>query len=427
VIAETARDVVVVGAGPAGLAAAARLRERGVERVAVVDREEEPGGILLQCVHPGFGLHLFKEDLTGPEYAERWITTARDLGVELLSGAAAVDVVDHGTEKEVVLLSGSRGFVRVRCRAVILAMGCRERNRGNINIPGTRPAGVMTAGFAQKLVNMAGYLPGRDVVILGSGDIGLIMARRLSLEGAVVRGVVEIQPFPGGLNRNIVQCLHDFHIPLYLSHTITEIRGSLRIESVEVSPVGKRFEPKRRGRFSLGCDTLLLSVGLVPENELSRRAGVAIDPVTGGPVVDASLMTSVAGVFACGNVLHVHDLVDYVSEEGGRAADAAVGYLAGAPSPPQIPVRAGNMVRYVIPPAVEPGRLSLLSLRPMHPAEDTTLLVKGCETVYHRQRLRKVFPSSMLRIELDPVPATETGLEVLFGHGEDREGRASGP
>jgi NADPH-dependent 2,4-dienoyl-CoA reductase/sulfur reductase-like enzyme len=419
VIAEARYDVVVIGAGPAGLAAAVRLRELGVERVLVVDREEEPGGILQQCVHTGFGLHLLKEDLTGPEYAERWIDRSRERGVEMMLSSAAVDIVDRGDEKEVFVLSGPGGLARLAARAVILGMGCRERNRGNINIPGSRPAGVMTAGFAQKLVNIAGFLPGREVVILGSGDIGLIMARRLSLEGVLVRGVVELQPFPGGLNRNIVQCLHDFSIPLYLSHTITDIRGHKRVEAVEVSEVGKHFEPKRRGRFTLRCDTLLLSVGLVPENELSRRAGVAIDPVTGGPVVDAGLMTTVRGLFACGNVLHVHDLVDYVSEEGSRAADSAARYLAGElDRAGQIPVRTGNMVRYVVPPAVEPGRASLLSLRPLHPAEDATLVVRGRENVYHRERHRKVFPSSMLRFELPPVPPGEKSLEVLF---EQRE------
>ena len=418
--ADSTWDVVVIGAGPAGLAAAARLRELGAGRVLVLDREEEPGGILQQCVHSGFGLHLLKEDLTGPEYAERWIGMARDRGVEILASTAAVDIVDRGDEKDVFVLSGSAGLSRLTARAVILGMGCRERNRGNINIPGSRPAGVMTAGFAQKLVNVAGYLPGREVVILGSGDIGLIMARRLSLEGALVRGVVEIQPFPGGLNRNVVQCLHDFRIPLYLSHTITRIKGGKRIEAVEVSEVGKRFEPKRGGRFTLACDTLLLSVGLVPENELSRRAGVAIDPVTGGPVVDANLMSSVRGLFACGNVLHVHDLVDYVSEEGSRAADAAARYLAGGlEGSVQIPVRAGNMVRYVVPPAVEPSRPALLSLRPLHPAENATLVVRGAENVYHRERHRKVFPSSMLRFELPPVPAGERSLEVAFEQGEE--------
>jgi len=366
-------------------------------------------------VHSGFGLHLLKEDLTGPEYAERWIVRARSHGVELMTGTAAIDIVARDGRTDVMLLSGNAGIAAARAQAVILAMGCRERNRGNLNIPGTRPAGVMTAGFAQKLVNMAGCLPGREVVILGSGDIGLIMARRLSLEGAKVRGVVEIQPYPGGLNRNIVQCLHDFDIPLYLSHTITELYGDRRLRAVEVSPVGKRFEPKRRGRFVLPCDTLLLSVGLVPENELSRKAGVAIEPTTAGPVVDANLMTSVPGVFACGNVLHVHDLVDYVSEEGIRAADAAARHLRGdAPTGRQIPVRAGNSVRYVVPPALETGRPGLLSLRPLHPAESVVLIVKGRERVYHRERHRKVFPSSMLRVAVDPIPESEESLEVSF-------------
>ena len=407
-------DAVVVGAGPAGLAAAVRLREAGLDDVLLVDREDDTGGILQQCLHTGFGLHAFREDLTGPEYAERWIRSAQDRGVRIMTGAAAVDVLDRGERREVMLLCSRRGLVTASCRVVILAMGCRERNRGNLNIPGSRPAGIMTAGFAQKLVNMAGCLPGREIVILGSGDIGLIMARRLSLEGATVRGVIEIQSYPGGLNRNVVQCLHDFGIPLYLSHTVTRIIGTRRVEAVEVSRVGKRFEPKRRGRFVLPCDTLLLSVGLIPENELSRRAGIVIEPATSGPLVDANLMTSLPGVFACGNVLHVHDLADYVSEEGGRAAEAASRYLAGKPTARQVPVRAGNMVRYVVPPLLETGAPGLVSLRPLHPAEDAVLVVRGRETTYYRKRHRKVFPSSMLRVHLDGVPETEETLEVSF-------------
>ena len=410
-------DVVVIGAGPAGLAAAVQLRESGVERVLVVDREHEPGGILPQCVHTGFGVHVFDEELTGPEYAERYAVMVREAGAELLLDASVVDVEDTGQEKTVRVLASARGYLEINCRAAILAMGCRERNRGNINIPGERPAGVMTAGFAQKLVNVAGYLPGREVVILGSGDIGLIMARRLSWEGAVVRGVVEMQPYPGGLNRNVVQCLNDFDIPLYLSHTVTRVMGASRVEAVEISSINRRFEPRKRGQFVVECDTLLLSVGLIPENELSRRIGVRIDPVTGGPVVNGSLMTNVAGVFACGNVLHVHDVVDYVSEEAVRCASQAALYLRGELAGGRsVPVRAGNLVRYVMPPAISADAPTTLSLRPLTPVEDVRLVVRSSRRTYYRRRHTKVFPSSMLRVEIPPVEKDEEAVEVAFDY-----------
>ncbi len=410
-------DAVIIGAGPAGLAAAVQLRASGIDRVLVVDREDEPGGILLQCVHSGFGVQVFDEELTGPEYAERYVIMARDSGAELLMGACVVDVEDLGVEKVVRVLGTDAGFLEVRCRAVILAMGCRERNRGNINIPGERPAGVMTAGFAQKMVNIGGYLPGREVVILGSGDIGLIMARRLSWEGAVVRAVVEMQPYPGGLNRNVVQCLDDFSIPLYLSHTVTRIMGSGRVEAVEVSRINTRFEPRKRGQFTLPCDTLLLSVGLIPENELSRRVGVAIDSVTGGPRVDANLMTGVSGVFACGNVLHVHDAADYVSDEAVRCGTQAALYIRDELDTGRtVALRAGNLVRYVMPPAVLAGGESLVALRPMTPVEDVRLVVRSSRATYYRRRHTKVFPSSMVRIALPPIPPEESMLEVAFDY-----------
>ncbi len=412
-------DAVVVGAGPAGLAAALALRQSGVPRVLVLEREEHIGGILLQCIHNGFGLHRFREELTGPEYAERYLRLAAGAGLrpgeQILTGAIAIDILDRGERKAVVLLHEEEGLVEVDCRAVILAMGCRERNRGNLAIPGTRPAGIMTAGLAQRLVNIEGYLPGREAVILGSGDIGLIMARRLVWEGAHVKGVIEIRPYPGGLARNIVQCLYDFHIPLYLSHTITEIRGARRIESVEVSPIDGRQEPDRSRSFHLTCDCLLLSVGLIPENELSLRAGVALDPITGGPVVDTHLMTSVPGIFACGNVLHVHDLVDWVSEEAEACGRAAARWCAGELAKErEVPVRAGNLVRYVLPARVEAGRPASLSLRTIAPEENVRLRVRsGDQTIYSR-RYPKVVPGSMLRVTLDKVPAESQALEILF-------------
>ncbi len=422
------RDAVVIGAGPAGLAAAISLKENGIEDVLVVEREDYAGGLLHQCIHNGFGLHRFREELTGPEYAERYLESARDSSVEIQTGAVVLDIKDEGEGKRLFLLSEREGYLEISAGAVILAMGCREKNRGNINIPGSRPAGIMTAGLAQRMVNLEGYLPGGEVVILGSGDIGLIMARRLTWEGAHVKGVVEIQPYPGGLNRNIDQCLRDFAIPLYLSHTITEIRGNPRIEAVEVSPIDTHHEPRKEGRFVLGCDTLLLSVGLVPENELSLKAGILLDPVTQGPVVNSNLMTNVPGIFACGNVLHVHDLVDYVSEEGEYCGKKVAMFLKGEkpkkgqlPKKGEIAVKAGNLVRYVLPATVEiapqKGEAAprvMLSLRPIVPAEDPVLLVKSGDEVIYKRKYRKVFPSNMIRIPVKGIPENSKGLEVGF-------------
>jgi NADPH-dependent 2,4-dienoyl-CoA reductase/sulfur reductase-like enzyme len=409
------RDVVVIGAGPAGMAAAVSLMENGVTDILVVEREDYEGGLLHQCIHNGFGLHRFREELTGPEYAERYIEQMAAAKVDVWTSTVVLDIVRRSETHILYLLSESRGVIEVEAKAVVLAMGCREKNRGNINIPGSRPAGIMTAGLAQRMVNLEGYLPGKEVVILGSGDIGLIMARRMSWEGAHVRGVVEMQPYPGGLNRNIVQCLRDFHIPLYLSHTVTEIRGKNRIEEVEVSPIDTHHEPKREGRFTLSCDTLLLSVGLIPENELSLRAGITIDPVTLGPVVDSNLMTDVQGIFACGNVLHVHDLVDYVSDEAEYCGRQVARYVLGTlRRGPAIPVKAGNLVRYVLPARIEPSGRTLLSLRPIIPAEETALTVRCGERVLYRRKYRKVFPSSMLRIPLRDIPPEVASLEVAF-------------
>jgi NADPH-dependent 2,4-dienoyl-CoA reductase/sulfur reductase-like enzyme len=323
-------DVVVAGAGAAGLGAAVAAREAGAERVLVVDRETEAGGILLQCIHSGFGLHHFGEELTGPEYAHRVLHAALDDGVDVLTDATVFDV---SARREVTVLSHEHGMVTVDAGAVVLAMGARERTRSAIRIPGDRPAGVLTAGLAQRLVNLHGVLPGRRVAVLGSGDIGLIMARRLTLEGVDVVGVFEVQPHANGLSRNVAHCLHDFDIPLHLSTTVVGIHGRERVERVTVAPVDDRRQPLVERSWDVPCDTLLVSVGLIPENELSRQLNLRLDPVTNGPVVTSTMETSRDGVFACGNVVHIHDLVDFVSDEARLAGRHAGLRALGRPAP----------------------------------------------------------------------------------------------
>lgn len=317
-------DLAIVGGGPAGLAAALAAQEAGVESICIYERDERLGGILNQCIHNGFGLHRFGEELTGPEYAERYIDALIDAGIDYQVGTTVLNITP-GLE---IMASSAQGVQVVQAGAIVLAMGCRERPRGALSIPGYRPAGIYTAGTAQRLVNMEGFMPGRKVLILGSGDIGLIMARRLTLEGAQVAGVAELMPYSGGLKRNIVQCLEDFDIPLWLSCTVVGILGKERVEAVTLAQVGSTGTPIAGTERTLECDTLLLSCGLLPENELSRQAGVTLNRTTGGPIVTQSLETSVPGIFAAGNVLHVHDLVDYVSEEAAQAGRAAAAYLA---------------------------------------------------------------------------------------------------
>lgn len=352
-------DIVIVGGGPAGLAAAVAAKKAGTDRILILERDNELGGILNQCIHNGFGLHTFKEELTGPEYADRFIQQVLNLGIEYKLDTMVMDI---SRERIVTAMNRMDGMFHIKAGAVILAMGCRERPRGALNIPGYRPAGIYSAGTAQRLVNLEGFMPGHEVVILGSGDIGLIMARRMTLEGARVKVVAELMPYSGGLKRNIVQCLDDFGIPLKLSHTVVNIEGKERVEAVTIAEVGpdRRPIPGTEERYT--CDTLLLSTGLIPENELSKSCGVEMSRITKGPVVNEMLETSVPGVFACGNVLHVHDLVDYVSEEAGKAGEAAARYVQNGgkeafSGKPPIQLVATDGVRYTVPSVIHPDRM----------------------------------------------------------------------
>ena len=350
-------DIVIVGGGPAGLAAAVSAKENGIDSVLILERDRELGGILNQCIHNGFGLHTFKEELTGPEYAGRFIEKVKELDIEYMLNTIVMDIDKN---KVVTAMNREEGLFEIQAKEIILAMGCRERPRGALNIPGYRPAGIFSAGTAQRLVNMEGYLPGREVVILGSGDIGLIMARRMTLEGAKVKVVAELMPYSGGLKRNIVQCLNDFDIPLKLSHTVVDIDGKDRVKGVTLAQVDGNMKPIQGTEEYISCDTLLLSCGLIPENELSRGLDLDMEMVTNGPVVNESLETSMEGVFACGNVLHVHDLVDFVSEEAALAGKNAVKYVKGetAVEDKKIDIVPSKGVRYTVPKYIRPENMA---------------------------------------------------------------------
>ena len=351
------RDLVIIGGGPAGLAAAVAAYDSGVKDVLIVEREERLGGILLQCIHNGFGLTRFKESLTGPEYADRFVKEVLKRNIDYMTNATVLNVTK---DKEVTIVSPETGIITVNAKAIILAMGCRERSRGALNIPGSRPAGIFSAGTAQKFINVKGYSVGKNVVILGSGDIGLIMARRMTLEGASVKTVCEIMPYSSGLNRNIEQCLNDFNIPLYLNHTITNIEGDKRVTGVTISKVDENRKPIKGTEMHIDCDTILFSVGLIPENELSKNAGVEISPSTKGAITDQNRMTNIDGIFACGNVLHVHDLVDFVSEEAELTGKAAAEYIAGkVVKNKNIAVKNGDMISYIVPQKITDGNANV--------------------------------------------------------------------
>ena len=398
----TKHDVVIIGGGPAGLAAALAAREAGVEDILILERDNVLGGILNQCIHNGFGLHTFREELTGPEYAARYAGRVMSEGIPYKLNTMVVGINDR---REITAVSREEGLVTIKAGAIVLAMGCRERPRGALNTPGFRPAGIYSAGTAQRLMNIEGLRVGNEVVILGSGDIGLIMARRLTLEGAKVKVVAELMPYSGGLKRNIVQCLDDYGIPLKLSHTVVEIHGKRRLTGVTLARVDGKRRPIPGTEEYISCDTLLLSVGLLPENELTRGMGAELSPVTGGPVVSDSLETGVPGVFACGNVLHVHDLVDYVSEEAAHAGRSAAGFvLAGEPeSGRKVPVTARDGVRYTVPQVIDIGNMDesvTVRFRVSDVFRDRYVSVYyDGERVYHRKK-RVLAPGEMEQVVL---------------------------
>jgi len=413
-------DVAVIGAGPAGMAAAIKAREAGAENVVIMERAEELGGLLHQCVHNGFGLLYFNQDLTGPEYGHRFIEKVMDSGVKPLLETMVVRLTE---DRQIGAVNTREGYITFKPKSIVLAMGCRERSRGALNIPGTRPAGVLTAGTAQRYVNVEGFVPGKKIVILGSGDIGMIMARRLTLEGAQVEAVVEILPYIGGLIRNEVQCLHDFEIPLFLEHTVTRIHGEERVRAVTIAKVDGRRNPVAGTERTIACDTLLLSVGLIPENELSVMAGIRLDPVTGGALVDEVRQTTVPGIFAGGNVLHVHDLVDNVSWESELAGESAARFaLEGKQQQRgEISIKAGTNIRYIVPQTISGQRDATLYMRVTEPEEMVRIKVGDIMT----KGIRAVKPSEMLKIELsaETLKKLKEGTKEIIVDCEKRGGK----
>ena len=390
------KQAVIIGGGPGGLAAAAELKKNGIDDILILEREHTPGGILRQCIHDGFGLTRFGETLSGPEYAQRFIDDVKKQGIEIVTDATVIGL----TQDRKVTAASKDGLLQYQADAVILTMGCRERTRGALSIPGERPAGVFTAGTAQAYINLKNKMVGKNVIILGSGDIGMIMARRMTLEGAKVQAVFEIQPYPSGLPRNIEQCLNDYQIPLYLSHTVTKIIGHNRLEAVEVSQVDENMQPIPGTEKRYDCDTLILSVGLIPENELSLMAGVELDPRTKGAVVDEFYQTSVPGIFAAGNVLHVHDLVDFVSLEAERLAKSVAAYLKEDLAPEEISIETGGLIGYTVPQKISGARDVSLSFRPRKPVRGCRVEIRQDETCLVSRTYPKLLPAEMETIDL---------------------------